>query len=329
MTPRPEKIESPLAQAIGQFVANRRALGRRFRTEEEHLRLLERFLLELGVEDLADVSAEAIAAFMASRPRRTARSYNHLLGVVRRLFDWHIGQGSLDRSPVSLKPRRETAAKIPYLFDADHARQLIDVAGALADGPNAPLRGPTYRAIFALLYGLGLRIGEVSRLCLKDVDMEKHVLVIRQTKFSKSRLVPFGPRIADLLLWYLKLRPQGAGIASPEAPLFSLLRGKRVATGTIRHTFHSLVRQLDLAVPPGVACPRVHCLRHSFAVGTLLRWYRTGAQPAALLLRLSTFLGHVDPASTAVYLTITADLLQEASSRFENFAAPMLQAVNE
>ena len=69
--------------------------------------------------------------------------------------------------------------------------------------------------------------------------------------------------------------------------------------------------------------PRVHDLRHSFAVGTLLRWYREGADPAARLLHLSTFLGHVDPASTAVYLTITADLLQAAGERFERFAAPL------
>jgi integrase len=84
------------------------------------------------------------------------------------------------------------------------------------------------------------------------------------------------------------------------------------------------VRRLDLAVPAGTAPPRLHDLRHSFAVGTLLRWYRAGVDPAARLHHLATFLGHVDPASTAVYLTITADLLREANRRFEAFAGPAL-----
>ena len=82
---------------------------------------------------------------------------------------------------------------------------------------------------------------------------------------------------------------------------------------------------LGLHVPPGTASPRAHDLRHSFAVGTLLRWYRAGLDPAARLLPLSTFLGHVDPASTAVYLTITQELLQEANHRFEEYARPAFE----
>ena len=80
-------------------------------------------------------------------------------------------------------------------------------------------------------------------------------------------------------------------------------------------------------MPPGVAVPRLHCLRHSFAVGTLLRWYREGIEPEDRLLHLSTFMGHTQPSSTAVYLTITADLLKEANQRFERFAAPLLKGV--
>jgi integrase len=76
-------------------------------------------------------------------------------------------------------------------------------------------------------------------------------------------------------------------------------------------------------LPAGVAPPRVHDLRHSFAVGALLRWYRDGGDPTSRLLHLSTFLGHVDPASTAVYLTITAELLQAAGERFGRFVAPL------
>jgi len=204
-----------------------------------------------------------------------------------------------------------------------HACRLIDVAAALADNNKARQRGPTYAMIFALLYGLGLRVGEVARLTRADVDLGRRLLVIRQTKFAKSRLVPFGPRMAARLAGYLELRERRLGALSTEAPVFSFTTGRAIHPGTISQTFHALVPRLALVLPAGVAPPRVHDLRHSFAVGTLLRWYRDGIDPAARLLHLSTFLGHVDPASTAVYLTITADLLQAAGERFGRFVAPL------
>ena len=92
--------------------------------------------------------------------------------------------------------------------------------------------------------------------------------------------------------------------------------------GTATHTFHQLVATLDLPVADGVSPPTLHSLRHSFAVGCLLRWYREGLDPSARLHQLSTFMGHVDPCSTAVYLTITPALLEQANRRFEQFAEP-------
>lgn len=106
----------------------------------------------------------------------------------------------------------------------------------------------------------------------------------------------------------------------PEDPLFSFNAGRAINPDTISQTFHLLVTERFIA-PAGVARPCAHCLRHSFAVGTLLRWYRSGIDPNTHLLKLSTFLGHVDPLSTAWYLTITDELLDEANSRFERFAA--------
>ncbi|HTE85717.1 MAG TPA: tyrosine-type recombinase/integrase, partial [Dehalococcoidia bacterium] len=110
-------------------------------------------------------------------------------------------------------------------------------------------------------------------------------------------------------------------------PVFSFRKGQPVSPGTISTIFHELVPHLALSIPDGTRPPTVHCLRHSFAVGTLLRWYRSGVDPGSRLLQLSTFLGHVNPESTAVYLTITTDLLTEASRRFERWAAPLIQEV--
>ena len=115
---------------------------------------------------------------------------------------------------------------------------------------------------------------------------------------------------------------EGRG-GSDEDPLFSFDGRRCVHPGSASQTFHRLVAELDFPVPDGVAPPCLHSLRHSFAVGCLLRWYREGVNPSTRLYQLSTFMGHVDPASTAIYLTITPQLLAEANQRFEAFAEPV------
>jgi integrase len=320
-------FQGPIATPIERYLTHKRALGCRFHTEERALRLLDRFLIERGTRTLDEIEPALLEAFLASRPRSRPRSYNHLLCVVRRLFDWLVAQGELIRSPVQTVPRRETARRIPFLFNAEQARRLLDAAINLPDNSKAPLRGHTYRTMFALLYGLGLRVGEVSRLRGRDVDFGRQLLVIRDTKFSKSRLVPFGPRIGQLLQAYLGLRAGHYGPCGPEALLFSFDGIKPVTFTAICGTFHRLCDQLKLPILSGASRPRVHDLRHSFAVGTLLRWYREGIDPSTRLLHLSTFLGHADPASTAVYLTITPQLLAQAGWRFERFAGEKLREV--
>ena len=177
--------------------------------------------------------------------------------------------------------------------------------------------------IFAMLYGLGLRVGEASRLCRKDIDLDQQFLIIRHSKFGKDRLVPFGPKMARAIAGFLDGEESRFGPILPDDTVFSFDKTKPTPIGpnTISWTFHKLLPALQLAVPSGVSPPHLHCLRHSFAVGTLLRWYRAGVDPMARLLDLSTFLGHVSPSSTAVYLTITTELMNCASERFATFAA--------
>jgi site-specific recombinase XerD len=329
MTSRWTGFRSPLAVGIEMFLAHKQALGYHLRTTESVLRLLDRFLVEQQVETNEAITPAVIDAFLASRPRTAPRSFNQLLGIVTRLFEWLIARDLVPRSPVQAKPRRTTASRLPFLFDRPTARRLLDAAGALPDTRNTPRRGLTYRTIFALLYGLGLRVGEVARLRMRDVDLRRQLLVVRETKFAKSRLVPFGPRIGRLVADYLDLRmaTPRTGPWTADLPIFSFRKRQPVSPGTISTMFHELVSQLALPIPDGTRPACVHSLRHSFAVGTLLRWYRNGADPGSRLLQLSTFLGHVNPRSTAVYLTITTDLLTEASQRFERWVEPLIQKV--
>jgi integrase len=311
-----------LTVAVDRFLTHRRALGRKYLSEQAELVLLMRFADARSVENLDGLTPELLDEFLASRPRTRPRSFNHLLGVVAVFLDWAVSQQLLAESPLCTRRRRVTAERIPFLFDPAQVRRLLDLAGRLADNPRARARGVTYHAIFALCYGLGLRAGETCGLRVGDVDTERQLLVVRGGKFGKTRLVPHGPSIGQLLAEQLQRRRSGEVGLAADAPLFTFDGHRCVHPGSASQTFHRLLPELELDVPAGVASPRLHSLRHSFAVSTLLRWYRQGDDPSARLFELSTFMGHVDPTSTAVYLTITTELFDEANRRFEAFAAP-------
>jgi site-specific recombinase XerD len=304
-------------------------LGKRFDSEAWTLNLFDRYLIEWRIPTLAAITPAVVNAFVRSRNRLVAKSYNQLIGALRRWFNWLVVQQWIGESPMQLKPRRCTTARAPFLFDQVQARRLLALASCLPNSRRAGQRGVIYPMMFALLYGLGLRVGEVARLRLSDVDRVRSVLTIRETKFMKSRLVPMGPKLTARLNQYLKWRERKVGPLNPSDPLFSFgkTNTRPVFPKTISRVFSELWPKLRLEIPPGVASPRLHCLRHSFAVGTLLRWYRQSISPGDRLLQLSTFMGHVHPSSTTVYLAITSELLQEANGRFQRFALPLVKEV--
>jgi len=185
MTPRSTGFSSPVAGAIETFLAHKRALGCRFRGEEINLRLLDRFLVERGIATVEEISPTVIDAFLASRPRIPPQSYNHLRGTIARCFKWLAVRNLVPRDPVLAKPRRVTRTRVPFLFDPATARRLIDAAAALPDNSFASRRGPTYRVIFALLYALGLRVGEVARLRFGDRRLHPPVIDRAENKIRK------------------------------------------------------------------------------------------------------------------------------------------------
>ena len=168
--------------------------------DAEVLRLFDRYLQSRNITGWSAIDSLVIDDFLRSRPRRVSpRSYNHLLGTVRRFFAFALMQQWIERNPVVVTPRPETGGRIPYLFDLDTARRLLAVARHLPERSRARYRGLVYETMFALLYGLGLRVGEVVRLTLADVDFTRDLLFIQETKFQKTRIVPLGPNLAQRL----------------------------------------------------------------------------------------------------------------------------------
>ena len=317
------RMRGPLADSIDTYLAHKRSLGKQLITVGQDLRRLVDYLHTQKVLEIEQITSAQLAGFITSRPRHTARSYNELIRAIGGLLAWMVVHELLPESPLRCETRRVPSARPPFLFNSSQAARLFEVAEQLPGTLGAPNRGEIYRMIFLLLYGFGLRVGEVSRLCRKDVDLNNQLLIIRQTKFGKDRLVPFGPKMGRAITDFLDREETRFGSIFPEAPVFTLNKRKRIpiSTDTISWTFHKLVPALQLTIPSGVRPPHLHCLRHSFAVSTLLRWYRAGVDPMSRLLDLSTFLGHVSPSSTAVYLTMIPELLQCANERFAHFAA--------
>jgi integrase len=214
-------MTATLEAAVARFLAHKRAIGRKYHSEEAELRLLVRFAREHGADRLADLTPALADDFLASRPRARPRSFNHLRGVVSGLLQWAITNELIETSPLTTRRRRASSGPVPFLFDMAQARRLLNAAGALPDNSRAAHRGQTYRTIFALCYGLGLRAGEACGLRLGDVDPDRQLLVVRGGKFGKSRLVPHGPRIGELVTQQVRRRRAGGAGEDAAAPLFT------------------------------------------------------------------------------------------------------------
>lgn len=211
----------------------------------------------------------------------------------------------------------------PYIYSRDELARLFDPATVEASRRGAvQLDAVTFRTLLLVLYGAGLRFGEATRLTLADVDMANAVLTIRATKFYKSRLVPVGPQLAAVLDGHVSQHRQARLVDGQNALLLANRDGTRLASSTVQAAFDTLRRVAGVRrAAGGRTIPRLHDLRHSFAVHRLTSWYRQGADVQRLLPVLSTYLGHADLEGTKVYLSMTPELLGQASLRFAHYAA--------
>jgi integrase len=308
-----------LREAIEQYILWRQAHGAKFTTGAN---LLRQFVGCADGHAACDaVTTAQVLVFLAGAgPLTRHRENKHyaLAGFWRHA----ISRSHATRSPMPDNEPRSPVRAPPYIYSRDELRRLFDPAMVEISRRGAiQLDAVTFRTLLLLLYGAGLRFGEAARLTLADVDLAQAVLTIRATKFYKSRLVPVGPQLATILDGYMHLRPR-AGLAQGEtAFLLSNQDGSPLASSTVQAAFDALRRIAGVhGTAGGRSIPRLHDLRHSFAVHSLTAWYRQGANVQRLLPILSTYLGHADLEGTKVYLSMTPELLQEASLRFERYA---------
>jgi integrase len=300
---------SALRQALADYLAMRRALGYTLARSEK---LLAQFLTYLEAQGEDHLTTKT-ALTWAMLPAGADRSWMSTRLSVVRSFATHLRgiDPATEVPPRDLLPGRSCRAT-PYLYSQEDVIALMTATAAL----RTPHRTATYRTLIGLLAVTGMRIGEAISLDRDDCDAGGGVLTIRHGKFGKSRELPLHPTTVAALGDYLRRsdRPR----RPPNTPaLFVSPAGTRLLYVNVQNTFQKLVRRVGIT-PRSAACrPRLHDLRHAFAVRTLLNAYRDGSDPGRRLALLSTYLGHVDPGKTYWYLSAAPELLQLAGDRLE------------
>ncbi len=299
-----------LEQALNDYIRIRRSLGFRLQQQASSLR---NFVTFLRAEGASYITTELALRWAIQPAKAHPAAWAWRLGRVRRFAIWYSAtEPRTEIPPKGLLPHRRRR-KPPHIYSDNEIERLLRRTQQLPSRKG--LRSHTFTTLFGLLVATGMRVSEALSLDRPDVDFDRGVLHIRRTKFWKSR-VPVHPSTLEALKKYAEAR----GRLFPTPPTLAFFiseRGGRIPGGTARYTFAKLSQQLGLrASAKGHGRgPRLHDMRHRFAVRTLIHWYRTGLDVERELPKLATYLGHVHVNESYWYLEAVPELLQLATDR--------------
>lgn len=304
-------MSQSLRAHLADYLALRGALGAVCRADA---RLLDQFVRYAEASSSGPVSAQLAVEWACSppgrrRPAGQARRLSPVRGFLRHLQTRIPETQVPDRGVLSRGPRPQ-----PYIYTKRDLEALIDAARSL--GPQGSLRPVSYATFIGLIASCGLRAHEALRLEVSDVRLDHRPphLLIRDTKFHKSRVVPLHPSTAKVMHEYVRAREKLGHAGSGR--FFMFYPGRPISYSQVGRIFVELACAAGLRGSSGTGC-RLHDLRHTFAVQRLRAWYREGADVCARLPELSVYLGHAKPEYTYWYLTATPELLGSAARRFE------------
>lgn len=298
------------------YIRHHRALGLRFKNVEQLLSQLGGYLIEQGS---ADLSSSVYERWRQSRTSIHPNTRRVTEQIIRRfcLYRRRSQSNTFVPEADTLTPLRPYIR--PVIIGPGQILRMLQVADRLPSLHRSPLRRAAARVSVILLYTAGLRSGELLRLQVEDVEDDGAVLRIRESKFHKSRLVPLSKSAQDEVRCYLEQRAAFAGRSRHRGPFLCHHRSgslRRYSVPGFRGFLCELFRRAGVSDGEG-RIPRVHDIRHSFAVQALIRSYRNDGDPQALLPKLSLYMGHVSIGSTMHYLKLVPDLAALASARFD------------
>jgi len=320
-----QALRSRLAPKTTAYVTLKKALGRRFASETDVLAHVDRFLVD---RRLVALSPNAFTAWSMTLVHLTPTVRRNRMRVVRN-FCLYLRRSDRDHFvpdpagfPAPHPPKR------PHIFSEAQITKLLRVATSLPSWTTSPLRSAVFRIAIVLLYTAGLRRGELVRLAISDYDATEQTLLVRRSKFHKSRIVALSSSTALEMERYLRARrrllPHGG-----DALLVSNHGGLTAYSGeAIGVAMHRLFQMADIRTSTGQS-PRTHDLRHTYAVHALLRWYHAGVDVQAKLPALAIAMGHISISSTAYYLAFLEPVAAAASARFARHCRQIFVATGE
>lgn len=304
-------FRSALAPLLEAFLSDKRVRGYRYDREEHHLRQLDRLLASAGLDEQV-LPRDLVERWLSTTAHRRPSTHRHRQVLVRQLAGFLLLRGCSAYSP-PLGVKAHKAYVTTRVFSREEVQALLQAAEELPFNPRSPVRHLAMPTLFRLLYGCGLRVGEAVRLTVGDVDLQAGTLRIRQGKFRRDRLVPVAPGLHRRLRGFAN----ALGTRAPDEIFFPSPRGGSYGNQAIYQTFRKLLRGAGIAHGGRGQGPRLHDLRHAFAVHRLESWYRAGEDLNAKLPLLATYLGHRSMLGTQWYLRLTEALFTDLAARME------------
>lgn len=304
---------SCLQNMLDEYLAVRRSLGYELR---EQAFCLRKFVAFADTEGTDHITTDLALRWATQSAHVQPATRAGRLGMVRRFAKWcSASDPRTEVPPEGLLPHKYRRMR-PYIYSDDEIDKVVEAASQLPSPKR--LRAHTYSTVFGLLAVTGMRVSEAVALNRRHVDLEDGILTVRRTKFGRSRFVPVHPTTCDSLREYAERRDRVVAVYFTDA-FFASERGTRITGCSTRYNFAKVSRQVGLRKPAG-GCrhgrgPRLHDMRHRFAVRTLLDWYRAGLDVERELPKLATYLGHVHVNDTYWYLEAVPELLELATAR--------------
>ena len=312
-------FQSDLAPWLRDFVLEKRAVGYFYVTEQYLLQRLDRHLIEHG-HDQATLPRSLLTTWLARTAHESVKTQSARVRVLRQLARFLHRHAVVVELPPSLPCASPGARFVARIFTPDEIGRLLAAADRMPPDTRSPQRHRVMSALFRVLYGCGLRLGEALRLRVEDVDLTAGVLTIHEAKFRKERLVPMSASLSA----YLQRYHEEMGERPSDAIFFAAPHGSIYSAHTPYAVFRRMLRAAMIPHGGRGQGPRVHDLRHTFAVRRLEAWYREGADLSSKLPVLSTYLGHESIAGTQRYLQLTVSLHPDLSSLLERQYGPLI-----
>ncbi len=325
----PPRYGSFLGSLMRQHVERMRSVGYRYAGQECALLRFDRFL-----QERPDLTAAPLRKLLDNW-RAHNRRPQHVLEVYRVGRALSKAMHRLDPTVPILPVDGDASRRVkqihrrPYIYTEAEIVRLLEVTKTF-ESRLAPLRVLSLYTMILLIYCAGLRIGELVRLRLGDLDLEDDTVEIRGTKFFKSRRLPLAPGVIVAVKKYLAARRKyGASLDPASSLIWNDAHGGGYSRGGAWNLIVAALRRSGLKPASGRVGPRIHDLRHAMVCNRMQAWYREGVNPQSRLPYLATYLGHKDINSTLVYLTVTQQLMRDASERSRVYAASVLSSAEE